>query len=57
VSDPVAADLALEARELSKTFRVGDREVAALGGVSFDVRHGLVTGLIGPDGAGKTTLM
>ena len=33
------------------------RRFTALRGVSFRVRHGTVTGLIGPDGAGKTTLM
>ena len=31
--------------------------VQALNNVSFRVRHGRVTGLIGPDSAGKTTLM
>jgi ABC-2 type transport system ATP-binding protein len=47
----------LEASALSKTFRVGNRVVTALGGVSLQVRPGAVTGLIGPDGAGKTTFM
>jgi len=31
-------------------------KVKALGGVSLDVRHGETFGIIGPDGAGKTTL-
>ncbi|HHJ13465.1 MAG TPA: ATP-binding cassette domain-containing protein, partial [Gammaproteobacteria bacterium] len=31
--------------------------MCALDGVSFDTAPGRVTGLIGPDGAGKTTLM
>ena len=48
---------ALEADRLAKRFRTSDREVEALRGVSFRVRYGVVTGLIGPDGAGKTTLM
>jgi len=48
---------ALEVRNLRKRFKVGAREVAALRDVSFAVRHAVVTGLIGPDGAGKTTFM
>ena len=31
--------------------------INALGGVSFEVAMGSITGLIGPDGAGKSTLM
>ncbi len=49
--------VALEAKSLAKTFHAGAREVTALRDVSFRVRHGIVAGLIGPDGAGKTTLM
>jgi ABC-type multidrug transport system ATPase subunit len=37
------------------TRRFGD--VAALDGVSFDVRSGELFGFVGPDGGGKTTLM
>lgn len=39
---------------LKKTYNNGD--VIALDGISFDVRPGELFGLIGPDGAGKTTL-
>jgi drug efflux transport system ATP-binding protein len=49
--------VALEVRDLAKRFREGERTIDALRGVGFEVRAGLVTGLIGPDGAGKTTLM
>ena len=31
--------------------------ITALDGVDFDVRAGEITGLVGPDGAGKTTLI
>jgi ABC-2 type transport system ATP-binding protein len=42
---------------VSKRFVSGGRQVQALQGIGLQVREGLVTGLIGPDGAGKTTLM
>ena len=51
---PVAA---LELTGVSKRFRAGARETQALADVSLRARHAVVTGLIGPDGAGKTTLM
>ena len=42
----------LEVNNVSKSFG----KVKALDGVSFSVGRGEVFGLIGPDGAGKTTL-
>jgi len=42
---------------VSRGFQSGRRRVKALDGVSLDLSPGKVTGLIGPDGAGKTTLM
>ena len=47
----------LEARGVRKTFKAGKRAVTALRGVDLHARRGEITGLIGPDGAGKTTLM
>ncbi len=41
-------------KSLSKSYNKG--RVQALKGVSFDVGEGEIFGLIGPDGAGKTTL-
>ncbi|BCK88434.1 putative multidrug ABC transporter ATP-binding protein YbhF [Sideroxyarcus emersonii] len=52
-----AGQIALEVNDISKSFHAGARQVRALQQVSFRVRHGLVTGLVGPDAAGKTTLM
>ena len=49
--------IALVVKQLSKSFLVGKRRIQALHDVSFSVRHGVVTGLVGPDAAGKTTLM
>lgn len=41
-------------QSLRKTYRKG--KTVALQGVTFDVEEGEIFGLIGPDGAGKTTL-
>lgn len=49
--------LALDVQGVTKRFFAAGREIKALQDVSLNVRHGNVTGLIGPDGAGKTTLM
>ena len=48
---------ALTVHQVSKTFHAGGRAIRALHEASFAVRPGIVTGLIGPDAAGKTTLM
>jgi ABC-2 type transport system ATP-binding protein len=48
----------LRGRDLRKTFRRDTGEVVqALDGVSLEVGHGTLTALVGPDGAGKTTLI
>ncbi|QID16587.1 ABC transporter ATP-binding protein [Nitrogeniibacter mangrovi] len=47
----------LVAEGLRKAFASGTRRVTALDGIDLQVRAGTVTGLIGPDGAGKTTFM
>ena len=52
-----ADDPVIELKETSKFFLSGKHRTNALDQVSMRVRRGLVTGLIGPDGAGKTTLM
>jgi ABC-2 type transport system ATP-binding protein len=43
----------IEVRDLSKRYG----RVAAVDGLSFDVRPGQVTGFLGPNGAGKSTTM
>lgn len=48
---------ALVFADVTKTFSRSAEEIIALDGVSFSTQPGSVTGLIGPDGAGKTTLM
>ena len=43
----------LEARDLHKRFE----DVSAVAGVDLDVEPGEIFGLVGPDGAGKTTTL
>lgn len=47
---------AIKTSSLSKTYRTGKGEVEALRAVSLEVPPGALYGLIGPDGAGKTTM-
>ncbi|HEX8993570.1 MAG TPA: ABC transporter ATP-binding protein [Anaerolineales bacterium] len=49
------SDFAIEANELVKEFKVGKLAVRAVNGLSLQVGAGETYGLIGPDGAGKTT--
>ena len=47
----------LSARGVTKTYRMGSREVAALRGVDLDVHAGELVMVMGPSGNGKTTLL
>ena len=46
----------IEARSLSKTYRVGKIDVPALRGISFAVNRGEFVTVVGPSGSGKSTL-
>lgn len=47
---------AVKVDQVFKTFQSGKTQVEALSNISFTVDRGELFGLIGPDGAGKTTL-
>jgi len=47
----------LVCKNVSKTLTGAGRRVEALQDVNFRMQNGRLTGLIGPDGAGKTALM
>jgi pyoluteorin transport system ATP-binding protein len=58
MSAPEESALALVARDLSRRFvHENEPPVQALDGVSMEVQHRALTALVGPDGAGKTTLI
>ncbi|MCR4433174.1 MAG: ABC transporter ATP-binding protein [Caldiserica bacterium] len=49
--------LAIETKELTKTFPSSRRRIAALSGINLAVEEGLIFALSGANGSGKTTLL
>ena len=47
----------IHARDLRKTYHVGDQVVHALDGLDLDIRTNEYVALMGPSGSGKSTLM
>jgi putative ABC transport system ATP-binding protein len=56
-SDGAAAHETLVAKSVTKVYRSGDVEIAALRGVDFALHEGELVVLLGPSGSGKSTLL
>ncbi len=57
MADLTSPEALISANGLTKTFPSPRGTLTALDNITFSLKEGSITGLIGPDGAGKTTLM
>ena len=55
--DTTASDVFLSARDVSKVYRVGERTLEVLSGVTLGIGRGELLSIRGASGAGKSTLM
>ena len=51
------SDLVLEIENLTKTYKLGKREIQPLTNLNLEVQRGEFTAIMGPSGSGKTTLL
>ncbi len=47
----------IQATDITKNYRMGDEEIPALKGISFEIEEGAFAAFVGPSGSGKSTLL
>lgn len=47
----------IKLKDITKTYKMGDVEIHAVDGISFEVEKGEIATIVGPSGAGKTTVL
>src|SRR5579883_1606922 len=57
IDDEAPPDALIAMRDIWRTYQMGEEQLHALRGVSFEVRRNEYVAIIGPSGSGKSTLM
>ena len=57
MSNPAPPPVALELRNVTRTYRSGETDLHVLRGINLTLQPGEITALVAPSGTGKSTLL